>query len=289
MNVIKWFLICVLIILSVPLIEIGYIEHTIKDVHDVSTVQNTESIVSKPKDTIILLENLPLNFEGLSADDEKNSNKKSVIRISKLDPRLESKTKKIPALSQQDIHSLYENVDPYDVSKFAQRLHKVISDHCEKLLCSGYQFSHYLVDRLEIEANVTLSYLERSEQIQYLSDASNFDGSFLDYQEETGFLLQILGSLPVGKQSPQWRSDWYQRLDQFSKQGEVRDIDEGWQDRIGDYQQVRKQLAHQLVDQPEVFKVAQQDLRSSYFTDNEIALIRVTDNTIDVLNSLTNE
>ena len=182
--------------------------------------------------------------------------------------------------------TIYNDLDAFDVSDFSQRLHQIIEYRHQNGSTELDQYSHYLIDKLVIESDVDLSYSEKNELIQYLTDAGQFSITEEMLATEMAFLMDTLATLPVGVESPQWRVDWHSRLQQWSESGSQYGQNENhdWLMRVSDYQSVREQLVLQLNDQPEVLEIAQEDLRNSYFSDDEVALITVTDNTIDLLN-----
>lgn len=186
--------------------------------------------------------------------------------------------------------AIYNDLDAFDVNDFSQRLHQIIEYRHQNGSTELDKYSHYLIDKLVIESDVDLSYSEKNELIQYLTDAATFSVSEELLATEVAFLMHTLATLPVGVESPQWRVDWYSRLQQWSESGSQYDQNgnqnenDDWLVRVSDYQSVREQLVLQLSDQPEVLEIAQEDLRNSYFSDAEVALITVTDNTIDLLN-----
>lgn len=188
-------------------------------------------------------------------------------------------------ISATQIHSLYENLNPLDSISYAEKLHQLIESNTNELSILTGQYSHYLIDRLAVESNTHLSYAEKHEQIGYLENSAEFFVSQNNKANEIHLLMEALAILPLGSPSSIWRSSWYVRLQQLLDSDDINaETNDDWLMRLSDYQRVREQLVIQFNDQPEIFEVAQDDLRNSYFTYDEVALIAVTDNTIDFLN-----
>ena len=196
-----------------------------------------------------------------------------------------------PSLPYAAFDSLYDGLTLSDASSFGKKLHELIESREDDGSIMNRDYSHYLIDRLVIESGTRLSYSEKQEKIQYLIESRELSVTERQTESEVDFLMHALATLPLGVESPQWREGWYSRLQQWPEMNETDHNEannhyDGWRIRMSDYQQVRAQLVLQLGDQQDVFKVAQEDLRNSYFTDEEVALITITDNTIDLLNNI---
>lgn len=200
-------------------------------------------------------------------------------------------------LQHESLDALYAESELLDENAFGKKLHHLIETHYTGADLTARQYSHYLIDRLIIESNTRLSYAQKQEEIQYLINSIELSVTENQMQSEVDFLMQALATLPLGAKSPQWREGWYSRLQQWSEtnfsthavttnNSDADNIHDDWQARVSDYQQVRGQLRQQLGDEQSVFEVAQEDLRNSYFTDKEVTLITITDNTIDLLNNI---
>lgn len=210
----------------------------------------------------------------------------------------------MPAIAQkilrpESIAALYIGLDLLDSNSFGNKLHNLIDTHYADAdadaAIGSRQYSHYLIDRLVIESDSDLSYAQKQEKIQYLLDAAELSVTENQMKDEVNFLMNALAILPSGVKSPPWREGWYSRLQQWPEINEAdhteanRDVHnshDDWRARVNDYQQVRGQLVLQLGDQQDIFEVAQEDLRNSYFTNKEVTVITITDNTIDLLNSI---
>ena len=195
-------------------------------------------------------------------------------------------------ISHDSFNSLYDGFTHSDSSSFGKKLHELIESRHDDGTVMNREYSHYLIDRLVIESGTSLNYAEKQEEIKYLMESKEFSITENQMQNEVDFLMQTLATLPLGAESPPWREGWYSRLQQWPEINETDHMEansnlkneyNGWRTRVSDYQQVREQLVQQLGDKQDVFEVAQEDLRNSYFTNQEITLITITDNTIDLL------
>jgi len=228
--------------------------------------------------------------EGIADAKDKENN----LEIVKPNPRAVKVAIPLP-MSYDNIDSLYSGLSHSDLSSFGGNLHELVDSRHDDGSNTNREYSHYLIDRLVIESGMSLSYAEKQEQIQYLIDSAALSTTETQIRNEVDYLMHALATLPVGVESPQWREGWYSRLQQWPEinatdhmkaNSSVNNEHDGWRARVTDYQQVREQLVQQLGDQQDVFKVAQEDLRNSYFTDEEVTLITITDNTIDLLNNI---
>lgn len=185
------------------------------------------------------------------------------------------------------LHGLYEELDPLDPSSLAKILHQLMEYHYSE---SSSEYGHYLIDRLVIESDVSLNYAEKLESIQYLTNTNKALLTEENIESQTQFLKNALEVQPLEFPSSQWRNNWYERLKFLLDTNNVAYTEESnnedWRARVDDYQIVREQLMLQVGDQSDVFKIAQEDLRNSYFTIDERAVISMTDNTLDLLNKL---
>ena len=262
--------------------------------------QENKSHVADSKDLRII--NAQTKMDVAAFEKNKNAattNKENNLAIVyKKTAKPNSRTVKVAipsSISHDDLNSLYDGSTISTPSSFGKNLHEFIDSRHDEGSNINNEYSHYLIDRLVIESGTTLSYAEKQEKIQYLIDSAAFSTTATQMNNEVNYLMHALATLPLGVESPQWRESWYSRLQQWPKTNAsdhmeanavVNNEYDGWRARVSDYQQVRAQLVQQLGDQQDVFKVAQEDLRNSYFTDEEVTLITITDNTIDLLKNI---